>query len=63
MIGIAAEDRGNTEGSGAVDEPPKSQNTLVLLRSESTVLDEETAKVPAGQAQGFGGLVDGSVCQ
>jgi len=63
LIGIAAEDRGDAEGRGAVDEPPEAENTLVLLRSQSAVPEEETAKVSAGQAQGFGGLVDGPVCQ
>ncbi|HMF82368.1 MAG TPA: hypothetical protein VKI01_03765 [Acidimicrobiia bacterium] len=47
LIGIAAEDRGDAEGRGAVDEPPEAENTLVLLRSQSAVPEEETAKVSA----------------
>jgi hypothetical protein len=60
LVGVAAENGGDTEWRGAADEPSKSPNTLVLLGAESGVSDEETAQVPARQARGFGGFINGS---
>ena len=60
LVGVAAENGGDTEWRGAVDEPSKSFHTLVLLGAESGVPDEETAQMPARQAQGFGSFINGS---
>jgi hypothetical protein len=63
LVGVAAEDRGNAQGAGVVDEPPKPHDPLMVLGAKSAVPHEEAAKVSARQPQGFGGLINGPVAK
>lgn len=61
LVSMTAEDSGNAERGRAVKEFAKSQHTLMFLRAQSSVSKEESAEVPAREAQEIRRLLHASL--